>query len=163
MAQTCGPSCAGNGLECAIKHTGIAEVYCEEAATRADFEDCRKRIQNAYDHMSHVSDVHLASSHPKLAKQARHIRKQWENIVFKRTKACPPKGACEEIGHFKQELVNELAKFEGHDRDVAQLQDFSDIIVNDVTVNNDSFSPWLGAAVALAVSLVIVPYVFRKP
>lgn len=161
-ARTCGPQCEGDGLGCSIKHAGLARIYCEEASTRADPEDCRRRIQSAYDHMSHCSDVHLATTHKKLAQRAREIRKKWEPVIFKRTKVCPPHGACEEIGKFQEDLVNELANFEGH-RVVAEIQDFSDINVNNISVNNDGFSPWLGAALALAVSLVIVPYVFRKP
>lgn len=114
LTHTCGPNCAGEGLACAIKHCGIAEVYCEEASTRSDPEDCRQRMQHAYDHFSHISDVHLGTSHPKLAKRAREIRKDWEPIIFKRGKACPPHGARERIADFKQELVDALAKFEGH-------------------------------------------------
>jgi hypothetical protein len=49
-----------------------------------------------------------------LAKRAREIRKDWETIIFKRGKACPPHGACEQIADFKKELVDALAKFENH-------------------------------------------------
>lgn len=83
---------------------------------RSDPEDCRRRIQAAYDNFSHIDGVHLTSpNHKKLAQKARGIRKAWEPIIFKRSaKACPPHGACEQIAEFQEELVDALAKFEGH-------------------------------------------------
>ncbi len=149
MAKVCTSCEKEGGLPCAIKHAGVAAIYCHEARVQPD---SRRRMLRAYDNFSHISDEHLSSTYPQLAQKARSLRKQWESCAFYGRGKCPPDGACEEIENFQQELVHELEKHEHGEEPILAAQE-----VDTTSKEKEDYTPFLiiGGVVSLVIGSII--------